>query len=177
MAKPRQYKFCFGPWNLSEGQDPYGPTTRAPQTFDWKLEQLKNLGFDAMAYVGALPRASVGEIHVSGHARNDADGRTILIDDHGSRVSPGVWQLYTHALSRFGPVATLVEWDTDIPRLDTLLCVRKTTGMAAQVGRPMSGADALIPAAWAASSSIISCRALPRTMTTSGACAASASGP
>ena len=80
-----------------------------------------NLGFDALAYVGALPRASVGEIHLSGHARNDADGRTILIDDHGSRVSPGVWQLYTHALSRFGPVATLVEWDTDIPRLDTLL--------------------------------------------------------
>jgi len=80
-----------------------------------------NLGFDAMVYVDALPRASVGEIHVAGHARNDADGLTILIDDHGSRVSPDVWQLYAHALSRFGPVATLVEWDTDIPTLDTLL--------------------------------------------------------
>lgn len=80
-----------------------------------------NLGFDAMAYVDALPRASVGEIHVAGHARNDADGLTILIDDHGSRVSLDVWQLYAHALSRFGPVATLVEWDTDIPTLDTLL--------------------------------------------------------
>ncbi len=80
-----------------------------------------NLGFDAMAYVDALPRASVGEIHVAGHARNDADGLTILIDDHGSRVSPDVWQLYAHALSRFGPVATLVEWDTEIPTLDTLL--------------------------------------------------------
>ena len=80
-----------------------------------------NLGFDAMAYVDALPWASVSEIHVAGHARNDADGLTILIDDHGSRVSPEVWQLYAHALSRFGPVATLVEWDTDIPTLDTLL--------------------------------------------------------
>lgn len=45
-----QYRFCFGPWNISEGQDPYGPTTRPAQTFDWKLEQLKKLGFDAMMF-------------------------------------------------------------------------------------------------------------------------------
>jgi xylose isomerase len=44
------YKFCFGPWNLSEGADPYGPTTRPPQSFDWKLDQLKKLGFDAMMF-------------------------------------------------------------------------------------------------------------------------------
>lgn len=44
------YRFCFGPWNISEGQDPYGPTTRPPQTFDWKLDQLKKLGFDAMMF-------------------------------------------------------------------------------------------------------------------------------
>src|SRR5258708_5722754 len=46
----RRYKFCFGPWNLSEGQDPYGPTTRPAQSFDWKLRQLKKLGFDAMMF-------------------------------------------------------------------------------------------------------------------------------
>jgi len=50
MAKPHQYKFCFGPWNISEGQDPYGPTTRPAQSFDWKLAQLKKLGFDAMMF-------------------------------------------------------------------------------------------------------------------------------
>lgn len=44
------YKFCFGPWNISEGQDPYGPTTRPPQSFDWKLAALKKLGFDAMMF-------------------------------------------------------------------------------------------------------------------------------
>ena len=49
MAK-RSYKFCFGPWNLSEGQDPYGPTTRPAQSFDWKLAQLKKHGFDAMMF-------------------------------------------------------------------------------------------------------------------------------
>jgi xylose isomerase len=50
MAKRDRYKFCFGPWNISEGQDPYGPTTRPAQGFDWKLDQLKKLGFDAMMF-------------------------------------------------------------------------------------------------------------------------------
>ena len=50
MAKARQYKFCFGPWNISEGADPYGPATRPPQSFDWKLGQLKKHGFDAMMF-------------------------------------------------------------------------------------------------------------------------------
>jgi xylose isomerase len=50
MAKEIDYKFCFGPWNISEGQDPYGPTTRPAQTFDWKLDKLKGLGFDAMMF-------------------------------------------------------------------------------------------------------------------------------
>jgi xylose isomerase len=49
MAKQR-YQFCFGPWNISEGQDPYGPPTRPPQPFDWKLAKLKKLGFDAMMF-------------------------------------------------------------------------------------------------------------------------------
>jgi len=47
---PQKYQFCFGPWNISEGSDPYGPTTRPVQSFDWKLAQLKKLGFDAMMF-------------------------------------------------------------------------------------------------------------------------------
>ncbi len=50
MPKEQAYKFCFGPWNLSEGQDPYGPPTRPVQSFDWKLGKLKELGFDAMMF-------------------------------------------------------------------------------------------------------------------------------
>lgn len=80
----------------------------------------ENLGQDAAAWVDAVPPAAVGEIHLAGHARNDADGRTILIDDHGSAVAPPVWALYERALARFGPVPTLIEWDTDIPALDVL---------------------------------------------------------
>jgi hypothetical protein len=80
-----------------------------------------NLGGDALAYLAALPVAAVAEIHLAGHAVNDADGRAILIDDHGSRVAESVWRLYDRALERFGPVPTVIEWDTDLPPLEVLL--------------------------------------------------------
>ena len=50
-----------------------------------------------------------------------ADGSTLRIDDHGSRVIGEVWSLYEEALRRFGPVPTLIEWDTDVPPLDVLV--------------------------------------------------------
>ena len=80
-----------------------------------------NLGFDPVAYLDALPAALVEEIHLAGHARNDADGRLILIDDHGSPVAPEVWCLYRHAVGCFGSVPTLIEWDTDVPPLAVLV--------------------------------------------------------
>lgn len=81
----------------------------------------QNFGLDARAYLDALPPAAVGEIHLAGHARNEAGGRTILIDDHGSRVGEPVWELYRRALSRFGRRPTLIEWDTEIPALAVLI--------------------------------------------------------
>jgi len=81
----------------------------------------ENLGVDPVAYLDALPPEAVGELHLAGHSANEADGRTVLIDDHGSPVSPAVWALYEHALDRFGPRPTLIEWDTDIPPLEVLL--------------------------------------------------------
>jgi len=80
-----------------------------------------NLGGDPDAYLAALPPEAIGEIHLAGHAVNDADGRAILIDDHGSPVAPPVWALYERALARFGPRPTLIEWDTDVPPLAVLL--------------------------------------------------------
>jgi len=80
-----------------------------------------NHGWDAATYLAALP-AAVGEIHLAGHAvKKLDDGQTLRIDDHGSRVAPAVWALYAEALARFGPVPTLIEWDTDVPPLEVLL--------------------------------------------------------
>jgi uncharacterized protein len=76
----------------------------------------RNLGADPYAYFSALVSAPIGEIHLAGHAvRQLENGQEIRIDDHGSTVDPAVWDLYRHALSLFGPVPTLIEWDTEIP--------------------------------------------------------------
>ena len=81
-----------------------------------------NHGWDASAYLAALPAEAVGEIHLAGHTvRQLDDSKMIRIDDHGSRVAPAVWALYAVALARFGPVPTLIEWDTAVPALDVLL--------------------------------------------------------
>jgi uncharacterized protein (UPF0276 family) len=80
-----------------------------------------NHDFDPLTYLRALPRAAVKEIHLAGHAVNRYDDGQIWIDDHGSRVAAPVWALYSEALRLFGPVPTLIEWDTDIPALDVLL--------------------------------------------------------
>jgi uncharacterized protein (UPF0276 family) len=78
-----------------------------------------NFGFDPFDYLEALPIAAIGEIHLAGHLT--AEDVDILIDDHGSRVAQPVWELHAAALRRFGPVPTLIEWDTDLPALGVLL--------------------------------------------------------
>jgi uncharacterized protein (UPF0276 family) len=81
-----------------------------------------NHGWNASTYLAALSPAAIGEIHLAGHAvRPLADGSTVRIDDHGSRVIEAVWALYEEALDRFGPVPTLIEWDANVPPLDVLL--------------------------------------------------------
>ena len=97
-----------------------------------------NHGWQASVYIAALPAASVEEIHLAGHSvRQFDDGRTLRIDDHGSRVIPEVWALYVDALSRFGPVPTLIEWDTNVPALEVLL---DEAGQAdALLGRAIKG--------------------------------------
>src|SRR6516162_7500186 len=82
----------------------------------------KNHGWDASAYVAALPAEVIGEIHLAGHSvRELAGGGSLRIDDHSSCVADEVWSLYAQALRRFGPIPTLIEWDNNIPPLEVLL--------------------------------------------------------
>ncbi|MBM3564198.1 MAG: DUF692 domain-containing protein [Alphaproteobacteria bacterium] len=81
-----------------------------------------NLDFSAEDYIDAFPMSYVEEIHLAGYAE-DADeiGDLLLIDAHCAPVQQGVWRLYDRALTRRGPVATLIEWDNDIPPWPLLL--------------------------------------------------------
>jgi xylose isomerase len=51
MAKPQgKYRFSFGPWNIDEGADPFGPTVRKPVAMAKKFKTAKSLGFDGIQF-------------------------------------------------------------------------------------------------------------------------------
>jgi uncharacterized protein (UPF0276 family) len=80
-----------------------------------------NHRLDPRLYIDRFPVERVGEIHLAGYDETtDGAGDRLLIDAHGSPVRTDVMALYDHALSRTGPVATLIEWDNDVPDFATL---------------------------------------------------------
>ncbi|HOB13447.1 MAG TPA: DUF692 domain-containing protein [Novosphingobium sp.] len=80
-----------------------------------------NLGLDPFEMLAAIDPALVGEIHLAGHAHEQLDEGTLLIDDHGSAVSNLTWALFARFIGKAGPRPTLIEWDTDVPDLAVLL--------------------------------------------------------
>jgi uncharacterized protein (UPF0276 family) len=75
-----------------------------------------NHGFDPRAYIDAIPAERVVQYHVAGHTNKG----THIIDTHSDHALPEVWELYARAVARTGPVATLYEWDEDIPEFEVL---------------------------------------------------------
>jgi xylose isomerase len=49
-SNPTQYRFSFGPWNISTGADPFGPVVRQEMAFARKLKAYKELGFHAVQF-------------------------------------------------------------------------------------------------------------------------------
>jgi uncharacterized protein (UPF0276 family) len=81
-----------------------------------------NHDFAAKDYIDAFPMRRVEEIHLAGYAEDtDEIGGRLLMDAHCAPVSEAVWTLYERALSRRGPVATLIEWDNDVPAWPILM--------------------------------------------------------
>jgi len=98
-----------------------------------------NHGFDPVQYIDAIPADRVVQIHLAGHRKHGH----CIVDTHDGPVSDAVWRLYRHAMERIGPVATLLEWDSDVPPLDKLVAeVAKARTWA-------RGEDILAPAATA----------------------------
>lgn len=76
-----------------------------------------NHGFDPLTYLQGLPAERVQQIHLAGHT----DHGDHLIDTHDHPVCQAVWRLYAQACSLYGPVATMIERDDQIPPLPELL--------------------------------------------------------
>ncbi len=81
-----------------------------------------NHGWDPKRYIDQIPKTLVKEIHLAGHStRTLSNGTLLRIDTHDRPIINEVWSLYEYALSRFGKIHTLIEWDAQLPPLDTLL--------------------------------------------------------
>jgi len=76
-----------------------------------------NHGFDPLEYIAGIPVDRVQQFHLAGHDNQGA----LIIDTHDAPVIDGVWDLYRHAVRRFGPVSTMIERDDKIPPLAELL--------------------------------------------------------
>ena len=83
-----------------------------------------NLGYDARNYLDSLPADAIDELHLGGFTvesgESNVDGE-LWIDTHDAPVADAAWELYAYALNRFGKKPTLIEWDSDLPRLERLL--------------------------------------------------------
>lgn len=75
-----------------------------------------NHGWDALAYLDALPLGRVVQIHVAGH-HEYPEG---LIDTHGNAVKDDVWELLDQTLSRCRPCGVMLERDLYIPPFEEL---------------------------------------------------------
>lgn len=75
-----------------------------------------NHRFDPKAYIAAIPADRVVQYHVAGHTNKG----THIIDTHSARAISEVWDLYKLACERTGGVATLYEWDDEVPDFETV---------------------------------------------------------
>lgn len=75
-----------------------------------------NHGFDPKAYLDAIDPSRVAQYHLAGHTNKG----THIVDTHNDHVIEPVWDLYRHSVARTGNVATLLEWDADIPEFEVV---------------------------------------------------------
>jgi len=95
-----------------------------------------NHGWDAAAYLAAIPPERVGQIHLAGHS----DHGTHLLDTHDHPVCDAVWRLFGEARARFGAVSSMIERDDDIPPLGDLIDeLDRARGVAGEAERAPRG--------------------------------------
>ena len=76
-----------------------------------------NHQFNAKTFIDGVPQNRVQQIHLAGH-HNHGD---YIIDTHDAPVIDPVWDLYSHALQRFGAISTMIERDDNMPELEELV--------------------------------------------------------
>jgi uncharacterized protein (UPF0276 family) len=75
-----------------------------------------NHRFDPDTYIDAIPADRVVQYHLAGHTNKG----THILDTHSDHAVEPVWELYRRSIARTGLVATLYEWDENVPAFEVL---------------------------------------------------------
>jgi len=101
-----------------------------------------NHGYDARAFIDAMPTERMTYFHIAGHFDEAED---LLIDTHGEDVKEDVWSLLRYTYHRHGIFPTLLERDFNIPPMSVLLQEVDRIGAIQQEAKASQARDMLAP--------------------------------
>ncbi|MBR2373483.1 MAG: TIM barrel protein [Lentisphaeria bacterium] len=87
------FRFSFGPWNIHEGADPFGPEVRNSIPFNKKLESYKKLGFDGIQFHDDDAVPNMANLSPAEMIKEATELKKVL-DNHGLTaefVAPRMW--------------------------------------------------------------------------------------
>ena len=88
------FKFTFGPWNIHEGADPFGPDVREKIEFSKKLGFFKKLGFDGVQFHDDDAVPNMNDLSPQQISQKAGEVKKVL-DDNGlvaEFVAPRLWE-------------------------------------------------------------------------------------
>ncbi len=89
-----EYRFSFGPWNIHEGADPFGPMVRDTIAFAEKLKLYKKLGFDGVQFHDDDAVPDMNKLGPSEITKQAEQVRKMLADEGltAEFVAPRLWE-------------------------------------------------------------------------------------
>ena len=88
------FRFSFGPWNIHEGADPFGPPVRDSMSFAQKLKLFKPLGFDGVQFHDDDAVPDLNDLDSAALAKKAKEVKSML-DGEGlvaEFVAPRLWE-------------------------------------------------------------------------------------
>ena len=89
-----EFRFSFGPWNIHEGADPFGPMVRDSIDFNKKLTMYKELGYDGVQFHDDDAVPNMNDLSPE-QVIKEAEAVKAKLDDHGlvaEFVAPRLWE-------------------------------------------------------------------------------------
>ncbi|NLX03787.1 MAG: TIM barrel protein [Phycisphaerae bacterium] len=89
-----KFRFSFGPWNIHEGADPFGPTVRKSIPFNKKLSMYRELGFEGVQFHDDDAVPDLNDL-TADQIVKQAKGVKRRLDQHGLKaefVAPRLWE-------------------------------------------------------------------------------------